>query len=186
MQYHSLLITIEYTCTPQMFKRLYVKVIEIEIEMYRNIQYMEAKRKLPSTSAGNPIELTGVEENEVAKRRLPVTSAANPIYLTGGACLNQKDRKERLEDITCIVPKDTDGSLNGVGAVLSQIQDDKEKVISYASRTLSKSHRNYCYKTGTVSRSYFCKTTYTLLMGTQIFDSYRPCLAYMAKKLQRS
>ncbi|VDH95429.1 Hypothetical predicted protein [Mytilus galloprovincialis] len=39
---------------------------------------------------------------------------------------------------------DTDASLNGVGAVLSQIQDEKEKVISYASRTLSKSQRNYC------------------------------------------
>ena len=36
---------------------------------------------------------------------------------------------------------DTDASLYGVGGVLSQLQ---EKVISYASRTLSKTQQNYC------------------------------------------
>ena len=39
---------------------------------------------------------------------------------------------------------DTDASLSGVGAVLSQIQDNEEKVIAYASKTLNKSQRNYC------------------------------------------
>ena len=39
---------------------------------------------------------------------------------------------------------DTDASLSGIGAVLSQLQGGHEKVISYASRTLSKSQRNYC------------------------------------------
>ena len=40
---------------------------------------------------------------------------------------------------------DTDASLYGVGGVLSQLPDDgQEKVISYASRTLSKSQQNYC------------------------------------------
>jgi hypothetical protein len=39
---------------------------------------------------------------------------------------------------------DTDCSLNGMGAVLSQIQDGKERVVAYASKTLSRSQRNYC------------------------------------------
>lgn len=39
---------------------------------------------------------------------------------------------------------DTDASNDAIGAVLSQIQDGKEKVIAYGSRTLTKSERNYC------------------------------------------
>ena len=39
---------------------------------------------------------------------------------------------------------DTDASDVGVGAVLSQVQNGKEKVISYASKTLSPSQRKYC------------------------------------------
>ena len=39
---------------------------------------------------------------------------------------------------------DTDASQYAIGGVLSQIQNGKERVIAYASQTLSRSQRNYC------------------------------------------
>ena len=39
---------------------------------------------------------------------------------------------------------DTDASLSGISGSLSQEQENSEKVISFASRTLNKSQRNYC------------------------------------------
>lgn len=39
---------------------------------------------------------------------------------------------------------DTDASLVGLGAVLSQIQNGKETVIAYYSRTFSRPERSYC------------------------------------------
>ena len=39
---------------------------------------------------------------------------------------------------------DTDASLFGIGAVLSQQQNGEERVIAYASKTLSSTQRNYC------------------------------------------
>lgn len=39
---------------------------------------------------------------------------------------------------------DTDASGNGIGGVLSQIQNGQEKVIAYSSKTLNESQRRYC------------------------------------------
>jgi len=38
----------------------------------------------------------------------------------------------------------TDASNHGIGAVLSQVQEGKEKVIAYYSKVFSKTERNYC------------------------------------------
>ena len=39
---------------------------------------------------------------------------------------------------------EADGSGTGLGAVLSQVQRGKERVVMFASRSLSKPERNYC------------------------------------------
>ena len=39
---------------------------------------------------------------------------------------------------------DTDASANGIGAVLSQVQNGQEKVIAYSSKTMNDSQRKYC------------------------------------------
>ena len=40
--------------------------------------------------------------------------------------------------------QDTDASDETIGAVLSQVQFGREKVIAFGSRSLGKSERNYC------------------------------------------
>lgn len=47
-------------------------------------------------------------------------------------------------DRTGLFVLDTDASESGLGAVLSQIQNDQEKVICYYSQALSKPERKYC------------------------------------------
>jgi len=63
-----------------------------------------------------------------------------------------KELKERLISSPILIfPKengqfilDTDASNHGIGAVLSQVQEGKEKVIAYYSKVFSKTERNYC------------------------------------------
>ena len=57
---------------------------------------------------------------------------------------------------------DTDASNYGLGATLSQIQDGEERLIAYASRTLSKNQQSYC-------------TTYKELLAVRLFvEHFRP------------
>lgn len=51
---------------------------------------------------------------------------------------------------------DTDASNDGLGAVLSQLQEGREHVVAYASKTLSGSQKNYC-------------TTYKELLAVRLF-----------------
>ena len=65
---------------------------------------------------------------------------------------------------------DTDASGDGIGAVLSQIQDNLERVIGYFSRTLSKAEKKYCVTSRellavVVSSEHFRR----YLLGKQIF-----------------
>ena len=47
-------------------------------------------------------------------------------------------------DLTKPFILDTDASGVGIGAILSQKQDDKERAVAYYSRVLTKSKRNHC------------------------------------------
>ena len=58
---------------------------------------------------------------------------------------------------------DTDASNFGAGAVLSQIQEGEERVISYFSKTFSKAQRNYC-----VTR----RELLAIVMSVKHFHSY--------------
>ena len=61
---------------------------------------------------------------------------------------------------------DCDASLKSIGAVLSQIQDGVERVISYASCLYSKTESNYCVtKRELLAVVYFCKYYKQYLLG---------------------
>jgi len=61
---------------------------------------------------------------------------------------------------------DTDASNDSIGAVLSQVQDGVERVIAYASRTLSRSERNYCVtRRELLAIVYFVKKFRMYLLG---------------------
>ncbi|GFV08002.1 retrovirus-related Pol polyprotein from transposon 17.6 [Trichonephila clavipes] len=73
----------------------------------------------------------------------------------------------------------TDASGYGIGAVLVQIQNNVEKVIAYASRTLTKAEKNYSTTEGNVLPSYGLPTnfgrTYSENTFTVVTDHHSLC-----------
>lgn len=63
---------------------------------------------------------------------------------------------------------DTDATNDSIGAVLSQIQDGKETVIAYASRTLSSAEKNFCVtRKEMLALVYFVKHFTQYLLGRE-------------------
>lgn len=63
---------------------------------------------------------------------------------------------------------DTDATNDSIGAVLSQIQDGKETVIAYASRTLSSAEKNFCVtQKEMLALVYFVKHFKQYLLGRE-------------------
>ena len=84
--------------------------------------------------------------------RPPCVSQRNPFLFgpTAAACFCEVEVQAHESPIL-VYPRDqgefvldTDASNFGIGAVLSQVQDGEERVIAYASRTLTKPERRYC------------------------------------------
>jgi len=61
---------------------------------------------------------------------------------------------------------DTDACDVSIGAVLSQVQEGKERVIAYVSRSLSKQEKNYCVtRKELLAVVYYSKTFRQYLLG---------------------
>ena len=70
---------------------------------------------------------------------------------------------------------DTDASLFAIGGVLSQIQNEEEVVIAYASRSLRTSQRRYCTtRLGDASSGSHVHTLSFVFEGESIYVKNRP------------
>ncbi|XP_078458755.1 uncharacterized protein LOC144723702 [Lampetra planeri] len=90
--------------------------------------------------------------SEIARPLTQLTSPKHPYQWTGACQTAFTTLKDHLThaptlafpDFTTNFILDTDACSSGLGAVLSQVQDGTERVIAYASRTLSGAELNYC------------------------------------------
>ena len=100
-------------------------------------------------------------------RRFEWTSECHQSFLTLKSCLTHPPILSMpIDDGQYIL--DTDCSGQAAGAVLSQVQNGEEKVIAYASRSLSKSEKNYCItRQELLSVVFFVKYFRCYLLGRQ-------------------
>ena len=75
---------------------------------------------------------------------------------------------------------DFDASNTGIGAVLSQFQDGDEKVISYASKILSRTQQNYCVTRRELLAVVEFVTVSSLSVWQNLFIKDRPCCTHLA------
>jgi len=101
------------------------------VSYYRRFICQFAKVAAPLHAlAGKNAKFIWTEECEVAFEELKQRLITSPILA--------------MPDDEGEFTLDTDASNYAIGAVLSQLQNGEERVIAYASRTLSKQERNYC------------------------------------------
>ena len=82
---------------------------------------------------------------------------------------------------------DTDASAYAIGAVLSQVQEGRERVIAYGSRCLDKPERNYCVtRREMLAVVYFTKYFKHYLLGRRFFVANRSWISLMASEFSRS
>ena len=98
----------------------------------------------------------------------------------------EQDTFEKLKDILTSPPVlaypdfqqpfelHTDASGQGLGAVLYQKQEDRKRVITYASRSLSKSEKNYsAFKLEFLALKWAITETFRLLDREAFHSTYR-------------
>ena len=80
---------------------------------------------------------------------------------------------------------DTDASLFAIGGVLSQIQNEEEVVIAYASRSLRLSQRRYCTTRREMLAAVVMCTLPVLLERKSVYVEDRPQFTTMVTKVQK-
>src|SRR5437867_1727832 len=125
------------------------------VSYYRRFvnQFARVAAPLHALAAKNA-KFIWTEECEVAFEELKKRLITSPIL-----AMPNDDGEFRL---------DTDASNYAIGAVLSQVQNGEERVIAYASRTLSRPERNYCVtRRELLAIVYFVKQFRSYLLGRE-------------------
>jgi len=95
------------------------------------------------TEKNRSFQWTGEDDKAFSERKTALISAPILAYprITKESLTTIDPVLNRNENLMIV---DADASLTGAGCVLSQIQDEEERVISHYSHAFSKEERNYC------------------------------------------